>query len=217
MLGGGIVHHGKRLRFHGTVDLVNALEHETAQGKAGRIASAMLRLDMFILDEMGYLPFSQAGGALLFHLLIKLYERTSTPASWSRPIWTSPRDQCVRRREDDDGCWTASHTTATSSRRVTTATGSRRPRRIRRSASRPGRQSERHRRGPVRNELNRRGASRYGLRSTRLLPRERPTLKRRNEIQLSRANAKKLASTPGSLLGRHGGSLFSSALTQVGH
>ena len=27
-----------------------------------------------ILDELGYLPFSQAGGALLFHLLSKLYE-----------------------------------------------------------------------------------------------------------------------------------------------
>jgi DNA replication protein DnaC len=73
----GIVHHGKRVRFYGTVDLVNALEQEKAQGKAGRIASAMLRLDMVILDEMGYLPFSQAGGALLFHLLSKLYEHTS--------------------------------------------------------------------------------------------------------------------------------------------
>ena len=30
-----------------------------------------------ILDELGYLPFSQAGGALLFHLISKLYERTS--------------------------------------------------------------------------------------------------------------------------------------------
>ena len=45
-----------------------------AQGKAGRIASSLLRLDAVVLDEMGYLPFSQAGGALLFHLLSKLYE-----------------------------------------------------------------------------------------------------------------------------------------------
>jgi DNA replication protein DnaC len=73
----GITRHGKRVRFYSTVDLVNALEQEKAQGKAGRIASAMLRLDMVILDEMGYLPFSQAGGALLFHLLSKLYEHTS--------------------------------------------------------------------------------------------------------------------------------------------
>ena len=73
----GVVQHGKRVRFYSTVDLVNALEQEKAQGKAGRIASAMLRLDAVILDEMGYLPFSQAGGALLFHLLSKLYEHTS--------------------------------------------------------------------------------------------------------------------------------------------
>jgi DNA replication protein DnaC len=73
----GIVQHGKRVRFYSTVDLVNALEQEKAQGKAGRIAGVMLRLDMVILDEMGYLPFSQAGGALLFHLLSKLYENTS--------------------------------------------------------------------------------------------------------------------------------------------
>jgi len=73
----GIVQHGKRVRFHSTVDLVNALEQEKAQGKAGRMASSMLRMDLVILDEMGYLPFSQAGGALLFHLLSKLYEHTS--------------------------------------------------------------------------------------------------------------------------------------------
>ena len=73
----GIVQHGKRVRFYGAVDLVNALEQEKAQGKAGRIAGAMLRLDMVILDELGYLPFSQSGGALLFHLLSKLYEHTS--------------------------------------------------------------------------------------------------------------------------------------------
>jgi DNA replication protein DnaC len=71
------VQHAKRVRFYGAVDLVNALEQEKAQGRAGRIAGAMLRLDMIILDEMGYLPFSQAGGALLFHLLSRLYEHTS--------------------------------------------------------------------------------------------------------------------------------------------
>jgi len=73
----GITQHGKRVRFYSTVDLVNALEQEKAQGKAGRIAASMLRMDAVILDEMGYLPFSQAGGALLFHLLSKLYEHTS--------------------------------------------------------------------------------------------------------------------------------------------
>jgi DNA replication protein DnaC len=73
----GIVQHAKRVRFYSTVDLVNALEQEKAQGKAGRIAAGLLRMDVVILDELGYLPFSQSGGALLFHLLSKLYEHTS--------------------------------------------------------------------------------------------------------------------------------------------
>jgi DNA replication protein DnaC len=73
----GITLQGKRVRFHSTVDLVNLLEQEKAQGKPGRIAQSLLRTDLVILDELGYLPFSQAGGALLFHLLSTLYEHTS--------------------------------------------------------------------------------------------------------------------------------------------
>jgi DNA replication protein DnaC len=72
-----ITNHGKRVRFYSTVDLVNALEQEKAAGRAGRIARSLLRTDLVIIDELGYLPFSQAGGALLFHLLSKLYEHTS--------------------------------------------------------------------------------------------------------------------------------------------
>lgn len=73
----GIAAKGKRVRFYSVVDLVNELEKEKREGKAGRIALALMRLDLVILDELGYLPFSQAGGALLFHLLSKLYEHTS--------------------------------------------------------------------------------------------------------------------------------------------
>ena len=72
-----IQRHGKRVRFHSTVELVNALETEKANGKAGQIAHRLMYADMLVLDELGYLPFSQAGGALLFHLLSKLYEHTS--------------------------------------------------------------------------------------------------------------------------------------------
>ena len=59
------------------IELVNALELEKAKGKAGQIAESMTKLDLVILDELGNLPFSASGGALLFHLLSKLYERTS--------------------------------------------------------------------------------------------------------------------------------------------
>ena len=72
-----IEHHKKRVRFFSTVELVNALEQEKAQGKAGQIANRLIHSDLVILDELGYLPFSASGGALLFHLLSKLYERTS--------------------------------------------------------------------------------------------------------------------------------------------
>lgn len=68
---------GRRVRFVSTVELVNALEQEKAAGKAGQIALRLGYVDLVILDELGYLPFSQSGGALLFHLLSKLYERTS--------------------------------------------------------------------------------------------------------------------------------------------
>ena len=56
---------------------MNALEQEKTANKAGQLADRLLRLDLVILDELGYLPFSSSGGALLFHLLSKLYERTS--------------------------------------------------------------------------------------------------------------------------------------------
>lgn len=73
----GIALNGKRVRFYSTVDLVNILEQEKRDGKAGRTALSLMRMDLVVLDELGYLPFSQAGGALLFHLLSKLYEHTS--------------------------------------------------------------------------------------------------------------------------------------------
>lgn len=73
----GVSNYAKRVRFFSTVDLVNTLEREKREGKAGRLATTLQRVDLVILDELGYLPFSQAGGALLFHLLSKLYEHTS--------------------------------------------------------------------------------------------------------------------------------------------
>jgi DNA replication protein DnaC len=72
-----IEHHHRRVRFFSTVELVNALELEKTAGKAGQIAHRLMYADMVILDELGYLPFSASGGALLFHLLSKLYEHTS--------------------------------------------------------------------------------------------------------------------------------------------
>lgn len=72
-----IQQHRLRVRFLSTIELVNQLEQEKQIGKQGRIANRLLHTDLVILDELGYLPFSQAGGALLFYLISKLYEKTS--------------------------------------------------------------------------------------------------------------------------------------------
>ncbi|MFD3192012.1 IS21-like element helper ATPase IstB [Sedimentitalea sp. HM32M-2] len=68
---------GRRGRFFNVVDLVNKLDAEARAERQGRTADLISRLDFLILDELGYLPFAQTGGQLLFHLISKLYERTS--------------------------------------------------------------------------------------------------------------------------------------------
>jgi DNA replication protein DnaC len=68
---------GARGRFYNVVDLANRLETEARNGRQGRLADQLTRMDFVILDELGYLPFAQSGGQLLFHLVSRLYERTS--------------------------------------------------------------------------------------------------------------------------------------------
>ena len=72
-----VEHHRRRVRFFSTVELVNLLDQEKVCNKSGQMAHRLAHMDMVVLDELGYLPFSASGGALLFHLLSKLYERTS--------------------------------------------------------------------------------------------------------------------------------------------
>lgn len=76
-LGVAAIHQGKRLRFYNAVDLVNQLEKEKQLGKAGNLAKQLSVMDAVIIDELGYLPFPASGGALLFHLVSHLYEKTS--------------------------------------------------------------------------------------------------------------------------------------------
>ena len=76
-LGVAAVQAGQRVRFYNVVDLVNQLEKEQQLGKAGSLARRLAHVDAVILDELGYLPFSGSGSALLFHLISKLYEKTA--------------------------------------------------------------------------------------------------------------------------------------------
>jgi DNA replication protein DnaC len=68
---------GARGRFFNVVDLVNKLEAEGRSGRQGRLADYLCRLNFVVLDELGYLPFAQSGGQLLFHLISRLYQQTS--------------------------------------------------------------------------------------------------------------------------------------------
>lgn len=76
-LGVAAIHRGKRVRFFNAVDLVNRLQQEKQLDRTGTLARKLIQVDAVILDELGYLPFPESGGALLFHLISQLYERTS--------------------------------------------------------------------------------------------------------------------------------------------
>ena len=76
-IGVAAIHQSKRVRFFNAVDLVNLLEREKALGKVGNLAKQLCLVDAVIVDELGYLPFPASSGALLFHLISQLYEKTS--------------------------------------------------------------------------------------------------------------------------------------------
>jgi DNA replication protein DnaC len=72
-----VIRKGRKARFFNAVDLANKLEMEGKLGHAGRTADALTRVNLLVLDELGYSPFALSGGQLLFHLISRLYERTS--------------------------------------------------------------------------------------------------------------------------------------------
>ena len=77
------------------------LEEETRIGKGGTLAGQLSRLDLVVLDELGYLPFARSGGQLLFHLISNLYERTSVVITTNLRLRGVAYG--VRRSQDDHG------------------------------------------------------------------------------------------------------------------
>ena len=76
-LGTALINQGKKVRFHNAVDMINALIREQAEGNTGKLIRQLSQTHCVIIDELGYIPFPKSGGALLFHLISKLYENTS--------------------------------------------------------------------------------------------------------------------------------------------
>jgi hypothetical protein len=117
-----VEHHRKKVRFFATVDLVNALEQEKAMNKAGQLAERLLRLDLLILDELGYLPFSRQAARSCSTCSAS---SPSAPASSSPPTSASASGPaCSAMRRWPPPCPIASPTTAISSKPATTASGS---------------------------------------------------------------------------------------------
>lgn len=81
---------GKRVRFTTSTGLVTQLLEQREERTLQRLHKQLERLDVIILDELGYIPFTKAGAELLFDVVSRAYERTSLIVTTNLPFeqWT---------------------------------------------------------------------------------------------------------------------------------
>ena len=81
---------GRRVRFHTVGDLVTELTEAREQRQLQRMLRQLERHHLIVLDEVGYVPFSQLGAELLFEVISRAYERLSLIVTTNLPFehWT---------------------------------------------------------------------------------------------------------------------------------
>jgi len=81
---------GKKVRFHRVTELITQLMEAREERQLMRMKAQLAKLDLLILDELGYVPASKLGSELLFDVISAAYERTSVIVTTNLPFeqWT---------------------------------------------------------------------------------------------------------------------------------
>jgi DNA replication protein DnaC len=77
---------GRAVRFFTVTGLVTELLEQREEKQLGKFYRQLARLNLIVLDELGYVPFSKAGAELLFEVVSKAYERTSLLVTTNLPF-----------------------------------------------------------------------------------------------------------------------------------
>jgi DNA replication protein DnaC len=81
---------GKKVRFYRVTELITRLMEAREERQLPRMRGQLAKLDLLILDELGYVPASKLGSELLFDVISAAYERTSIIVTTNLPFeqWT---------------------------------------------------------------------------------------------------------------------------------